>query len=218
MTRLGDAPEGSDGLIHRNASAHALRRLGETVAHLSNDPEYFLAALTEMLLAMRPIATSKLTEQQERYLIESGAFTARELAATMRQVDNGSLQLGAVKAWLSCLYATLSIEDVSRFLGWREAEVRAAASAGRLYSVEVSGRPRFPVWQFSTESPGKLLPGLPDVIKFVAPRWNWCGVTEFMATPHPDLIAKGRKTPVAWLRDGGDVDDVIEIVEASDWS
>jgi len=111
----------------------------------------------------------------------------------------------------------MSLDNVTGFLKWDEEAVRAAVSEGRLYAIEISGRLRFPVWQFSLESPGKLLPGLAEVIQVVTPRWGWTSVAGFMATAQSSLVATGRKTPVAWLRDGGDVDTVRQIVESDDW-
>lgn len=83
--------------------------------------------------------------------------------------------------------------------------------------IGVSGRQRFPQWQFDVSLPGKLLPHLPEVIRVVSSRWESRGVAAFMATPQADLVGDGRKTPVTWLRDGGDIRDVVEIVEDDDW-
>ena len=171
-----------------------------------------------MLLTVKPVnREGRLTQQQQLFLIESGTFTAETLAATQREVDRGGLQLGAAEAFLSHLCATMALEDATGFLKCDEEAARTAVSEGGLYAIEISGRLRFPVWQFSLGSPGKVLPGLAEVIEVVTPRWDWHSVAGFMATPQSSLVAVGRKTPVEWLRDGGDVNDVIEIVEDSDW-
>lgn len=214
-----DSPDGTGsepGAIH--VSEDAVRRLAEAVARLANDPEYFLEALTDMLLAMKPISLEKLSDYEVRFLIESGAFSADEWAETSAAVDRGSLQLSTTEAWLLALFATMSVEDVTGFLGWDESDVTDAVADGRLYAIEISGRLRFPAWQFDVGSPSKLLPGLTQIIGLITPRWQWQSAAGFMATPQRDLVARGRKTPIQWLRDGGDVDDVREIVEASDWS
>lgn len=200
-----------------HVSEDAVRRLAEAVARLGNDSEYFLQALTDMLLAMKPISRERLTESDVRFLIESGAFTAESWAETSASVDRGSLQLGAAEAWLSRLSATMSLDDVSGFLGWGEEAVRAAVAERRLYAVDISGRLRFPAWQFNIGHPNELIPGLTEVIEVVTPRWDWHSVAGFMATPQSSLVAEGRKTPVEWLRDGGDVKKVREIVESDDW-
>ena len=196
----------------------AVRRLAEAVARLANDPDYFLQALTDMLLAMEPNSREELPENEVRYLIESGAFTAETWAAASKSVNRGNLQLRITEGWLLDLLATMSLENVTGFLGWDGEAVRKAVAEGHLYAFEITGRLRFPTWQFNVGSPVKLLPGLTEIIQVITPRWSWRSAAGFMATPQSELVAEGRQTPVEWLRDGGNVDDVRNIVEASDWS
>jgi hypothetical protein len=166
---------------------------------------------------MRPISRERLTDNEVHFLIESGEFTTEAWAETSASVDRGYLQRGETPGWLLDLFATMSLENVSGFLGWDEKAVQTAVADERLYTVEVSGRLRFPLWQFIVGEPNKLIPGLTDVIEVVTPRWDWHSVAGFMAAPQEGLVAEGRKTPAEWLRDGGDVSAVIEIVEADDW-
>ncbi|MEC5151381.1 hypothetical protein [Cryobacterium sp. GrIS_2_6] len=198
-------------------SDDAVWRLAEVVARLAIDPDYFLQALTDMLLAMEPNSREELPENEVRFLIESGAFTAETWATTSASVDKGSWQLRISEGWLLDLFATMSLENVTGFLGWDEGRVRAAVTDGHLYAFEISGRLRFPTWQFNVGSPVKLLPGLTEIIEVITPRWSWRSIAGFMATPQSELVAEGRQTPVEWLRDGGNVNDVRDIVEASDW-
>ena len=214
-TSAYDSSDGQDG--PPPALDDSLRQLGEAIDHVGGDAGFMTRALAEFLLAQRPVSTSRLTRGQERFLIESGSFTAEELASTSKEVNKGSLQLAAAQAWLSNLLATMSLEDATGFLGWEEEAVRTAVSEGHLYAIDVSGRVRFPVWQFNVGHPNKLIPGLTEIIQVVTPRWDWHSVAGFMATPQSSLVAEGRKTPVAWLRDGGDVDAVRQIVESDDW-
>ena len=204
------------GAVH--VSEDAIRRLAEAVARLANDPEYFLEALTDMLLAMRPISLERLSGNEVRFLIESGAFSAEEWAETSAAVDRGRLQVGSTEGWLLGLFETSSMEVVTGFLDWNEETVRAAVAEGRLYAIEISGRLRFPTWQFSVGSPDKLLPGLTEILQVITPRWTWQSAAGCFATVQSSLVAEGPQTPVQWLRHGGDVHDVIEIVESDDWS
>ncbi|SFN43381.1 hypothetical protein [Mycetocola miduiensis] len=218
MTDSTPSPDNADGLIGTPVSDEAVRRLADAIAHLAADGPYLVDAVTEFALTLRPVSRDgRLSKQQEEFLIESGSFTAEELADAKRDVDKGSLQLGAIDAFLSNLCATMSLEDAAGFLGWDEGAVTTAVSEGRLYGVEISGRLRFPSWQFNLGSPDKLLPGLAEVIKVLTPRWGWHSVAGFMSTPQEDLVAKGRKTPAVFLRDGGDVSEVRAIVESDDW-
>jgi hypothetical protein len=211
---FADENSAEPGSVH--VSDEAVRRLAEAVTQLGNDPDFFVQSLTDFLLAMKPISKDRLTDNEVRFLVESGDFTANEWAETAAAVDRGSLQLRATEGWLLDLFATKSMEDVAGFLDWRKENVRSAVSDGNLYAVEISGRLRFPAWQFGV--PGKLLPGLPELIAVMAPRWQPQSVAGFMSTPQCSLVSEGRKTPAQWLRDGGDVTEVIRIVEKSDWS
>jgi hypothetical protein len=140
-----------------HVSDEAVRRLAEAVSLLSNDPEWFLRALTEAVLAMRPISMKRRTNQEDIFLIESGSFTAEELAEIQMYMDRGALQLSSAEVFLSNLRATMSLYDVTGYLDLDEEAVRTA-------------------------------------------------------------VAEGRKTPVEWLRDGGDINDVREIVKSEEWS
>jgi len=217
MNRSPHASNSTDQPHGSKLSGETLRLFGDAIEHLGGDSEYIVRALTEMLTAIKPVAPSELTKHHVRFLIESGEFTAETLAETQRRIQRGSLQLGAAEAWLSQIQATMSLDDTVGYLGWDELEVRDAVRDRRLFAIEVSERLRFPSWQFNVGSPEKLIPGLSEVIEVVSPRWSWQSVSGFMSTPQSSLIANGRKTPVAWLRDGGDIDAVRQIVESDDW-
>lgn len=210
----------SSSVGRSNSEAHngALQQLGGAIAQLGGDTDWIIRSLTEAILSMRPVSSEGLTEEQKRLLIELDAFTSEELAETMRDVDRGALQLGAVEVFLSHLYGTLSLSEIAGYLGWTEEAARTAAAEGRLYAVQISGQLRFPAWQFSASQEDKLLPGLAELIKVVSPRWSWQSVTAFMTSPQADLIAKGRQTPAEWLRRGGNINAVRAIAESEDWS
>lgn len=191
----------------------AVRELARAISRLNNDPKWLLAALLEYLYSLQPVIPNRLTEAEKRFLIESGTFTPETLAETEAEVDRGSLQLDAIEGWLSHLLDTISLNDAAAFLGMAEDEVAGLVEEGRLYAEMVCERLRFPHWQFDVSKPGKVLPHLPEVIQAVSSDWQARSVAAFMATPQEDLVAEGRKTPTAWLRDGGDVQDVIDLIE-----
>jgi len=208
-------PDSTDERTGSAVSQEAVRRLAEAVARLSDDSQWFVEALTDMLLAMTPISEERLTMNEAWFLIESGDFTAEQWFTPSTSVEREGLHLDVVAGWVLGLLQTKSLEDVVDFLGWNEEAVLAAVGEGSLYAIEISGRLRFPSWQFIVGSSKKLLPGLTEIIEVVTPQWHWRSVAGFMATPEPSLVAEGQKTPIAWLRDGGDVNDVRAIIEAS---
>jgi hypothetical protein len=195
------------------ASDDAVRRLTQAIERLGNDADYFMDALTEKLLSMKPLLKYEPEEDSDRAtLIDLGAFTPAEYDATRRSVARGSLQLRVVETWFSSLAGTLSLKAIAGFLHWSDDEVTTAVADGRLYAVEISGRLRFPEWQLSLSSPGKLLPGLAEVIAAASSEQSWIVLAGLMGTPQEDLYGEGHKTPVAWLRDGGDVSRVTDVV------
>ena len=195
------------------ASADAVRRLAGAIERLGNDADYFMDALTEKLLSMEPLLKYEPSEDSVRAdLIGLRAFTPAEYDATRRSVARGSLQLRVVESWFSSLAGTLSLQGIGRFLHWSDDKVTTAVADGRLYAVEISGRLRFPEWQLSLSSPGKLLPGLAEVIAAASSEQSWIVLAGLMGTPQEDLYGEGPKTPVAWLRDGGDVKRVTDVV------
>ena len=199
-------------------SDEAVRRLAEAVARLSNDPDWFLQALTEAVLAMTPISMVKRTKQQDSFLVESGTFTAEELAEAQMYVDRGALQLSSAGVFLSNLLRTMSFHEATGYLDLDEEAVRTAVAEGRLYAIKISGQLRFPAWQFNVGSPEKLIPRLTELIEVVSSRWDWQSTAAFLATPQSSLVAEGRKTPIDWLRDGGDIQLIRNIVESNGWS
>ncbi|HEV7949041.1 MAG TPA: hypothetical protein VGP24_04660 [Glaciihabitans sp.] len=217
MTVPEPAPDVTNERIRPPVSADLVRQLTDAIARLANDPDYFVLALTDMLLAMEPITKSNHSLAEIRFLIESGAFTAEEWAETSASVSRGTLQLGTAEWWLSRLLSTMSLEEVTGYLDWSEEEVRNAIDDGRLEAIEISDRLRFPTWQFDAASPEKLLPGLTEILAALDPGYRWYSTAALMATPQSALVAEGRKTPAQWLRDGGDVAAVQEILEAGNW-
>lgn len=195
------------------ASDDAVGRLAQAIERLGNDADYFMDALTEKLLSMEPLLKYEPDDDSDRaILIDSGAFTPAEYDATQRSIARGDLELRVVETWFSSLAGTLSLKAIAEFLHWSDDEITTAVADGRLYAIELSGRLRFPSWQLSLSSPGKLLPGLAEVIAADNPKRSWISLAGLMGTPQEDLRCEGNKTPVAWLRDGGDVRRVTDVV------
>lgn len=193
-----------------------VRRLVDTVAGLANNPEHLAQVLPDMLLAVMSNSKKHLAKDEVRAFIASGGFTSEEWAEISISVDRESLQLGETADWLTSIFDTMSVEDAAAFLEWEEGLVRVAVASGQMYGVEVSGRLRLPIWQFKRGSPTTLLDRLPELLRALGGR-RWSSVVGFMKTEHLNLRAMGRRTPAQWLRDGGDIDDVLRIIVMSDW-
>lgn len=194
-----------------------MKRLKAAVEHLAVDTRWFVDAFSELLESMRPHEPAEEDSAEDAFLVESGSFTAEELAETKRSLARGSLHIRMAASWLSPLLATLSLRDTAGFLGRGEDAVRAAVTDGFLYAYEVTGQLRFPDWQFDVSKPGKVIPHLQELIEVMTSRWGDSHIAGFMHTPQRGLIGEGRQTPIAWLRDGGGFQDVKELIESSDW-
>lgn len=166
---------------------------------------------------MAPVSAERMPPSAREFLLDSGDFTGQALAETERQIGQGALQLGIAETFLFDVCSTRSLSSVAGFLHIDEDDVRALVAEGRLYAVELAGRLRFPTWQFCLPAEGHTLPGLPEVIKAIKPRWEWQEASAFMRVTQQDLVGTGCKTPTQWLIDGGGLSDVVSLIEASDW-
>ena len=185
----------------------------DAINALSADSKYLLDSMAMFVWTLAPVKVSGLSDERKDYLIESGAFTADRLAKTQADIDRGGFQLSSTESWLSEMRDTLSLESVTAFLGRDENDVKRAVADQRLHAVEIAGRLRVPAWQLSLRSYGKVLPHLEALLSALEKRWGWIRISRFFATRQGDLVAKGRKTPAAWLEDGGDPESVRRIVQ-----
>jgi hypothetical protein len=184
-----------------DVSEATVRELAEAISRLNNNPEWFMSSLLEFLYTVRPVEPNRLD------------INVESLVETEADVELGSLQLSVIQSWLIHLLDTSSLDEAAGYLGMAENQVVGLIEEGRLYEATVHGRLRLPHWQFDVSKPGTVLPHLPEAIQAVRPDWRSQSVAACMATPQEDLVAEGRKRPTAWLRDGGDVQDVVDLIE-----
>ena len=197
-------------------SNEVVKNFVNAVNALGADSRYLLGSLASFTWTLAPVTANGLSDEQKAVLIESGVFTADTLAETQADIDRGGFQLSSIESWLSEMRETLSLQSIAAFLGRDENDVKRAVAERRLYAVEIAGRLRFPAWQLSLRSPGKVLPHFETLLPALEERWGWISISRFFATRQEDLVAKGRKTPAAWLEDGGDPDAVRRIVQSGD--
>ena len=191
--------------------------LQDAITHLNADGDYVTRALTQTILAQRPISDEAgLTPQEVDFLVRAGALTPEAFEETSKRVARGDLPVGVVSTLLASLHQSLTAESAAQFLKLDAAQLEHAAASGELYAVEVAGQTRFPSWQFSLSSPGKLLPHLAEIIALLKEK-NWISVSGLMATPQPTMVTEGPQTPVEWFRGGGEIDALGRIVEGQNW-
>jgi hypothetical protein len=201
-----------DPAAGKAVTTDAAVQLVQAIAALGGDTDYLIDALTQTLRSLRPVSTeSALDDAERRFLIESGTFTETEFEGAMTAVGRGELQLVEVESWMFRLLDTLSAEQAADQLELTGDELDLAVRARELLSLKVAGRLRFPRWQFVTSPEGRLLPGL-EVLIPEAPPYGILSWAAFMHSPMEELSGFGPQTPIQWLREGGDVEAVLEIL------
>lgn len=198
-------------------SEDVVQALADAITRLNGDGDFIARALTESLLSERPIEDEEaLSPQEINFLISSGTFTAEEFEELSLSVARGYLPARAASSLLASLNQSMSADDAAAFLDLTPTELRELVSEGRLYAVNLASHQRFPSWQFSLSSPGKVLPHLKEIVALLEGQ-DWISVSGLMSTPQSTMVAHGEQTPVEWFRNGGDLDALEQILEAEEW-
>ncbi|SDP13872.1 hypothetical protein SAMN04487788_2308 [Microbacterium testaceum StLB037] len=182
-----------------------MNALENAITRVNGDGDYIARLLTEALLAERPISDEPpLSGAEADVLVASGAFTREELTDISDKVRRGSLPAVVANTLVAHVYSSMSNDDVRGFLDLKAAELDHAVETRKLHAVEVAGMRRFPMWQFSLSSPGKLLPHLPEIIELVG-TMNWISLAGLMSTKQSEMESFGAQSPVEWFRQGGEI-------------
>jgi len=194
-------------------------RLKRAVDALHIDSKYFLDALIEEIESWQPYQAAELPEDEKRFVIESGGWTQEDFDDAARDLARGALHVRMMTSWLAPFLETMSLNDAGGLLDLAEGAVTQEVDAGRLYGVTICGTLRIPVWQFTYRRPQPLLPGLPEIISAVtAAQWDWITVASFFSVPQETLHATGPQTPAQWLLQGGEVENLLSIIDGSGWT
>lgn len=214
---MDDSPRSGESPAERRSSPDPARlervaQLADAIVALGGDTDYIIDALTQKLRALRPLSTkSSLSRTERRFLIETGVFTESEYEGIMTAIGRGVLQLDEVQSWMFRLLDTLSAEEAANQLELTDQELQQAVRGREVLVVTVSGRLRFPRWQFVAGPEGRLLPGLSALIPAISACGSFSSAA-FMHSPMEDLSGHGPRTPIQWLREGGDVGPVLELL------
>ncbi|MEU4014833.1 hypothetical protein AB0E56_06145 [Microbacterium sp. NPDC028030] len=205
--------QNDDRTTDTNPSESSVRALVDAISRLTDDPEWLIAALTDMLRAMR--APVPPTKAEVEYLLSSGAFTPTQVSRISDRVVRGSLTIEGAESFLSALHATWPVEQVASYLDKPADHVLRAVDERELYAVTIAQRLRFPVFQFNIGHPEPLIPHLRELVEAVGTQRNWISTAAFMATRQASLVAVAMQTPRDWLLDGGSFDDIQQILDSA---
>lgn len=169
---------------------------------------------TADLVKLRQPVGSGLTDSEAKYLLDSGAFTAKQFESTEQRVQTGVLASQERRTRMSPLVDALSAEQVGMNLGITSSRVRHRQAKNNLFAFLIGRSRLYPRWQF-IDGGAKVLPHLTEVVEAFPAGWQPPSVDGFMTTPQEALTADdGRRlTPPEWLAVGGDPKAILEILE-----
>jgi hypothetical protein len=170
----------------------------------------FVAAL-QTLPAIRPSAAA-LSADDARLLDEADFTEDHDALVTVGTATAGHAARLAVTA--------LTADEVATALGVSASRVRQKRIAGELWAIPDGNTWLFPVLQFESDAsrrPGRQIRGLDRVFKALPPGLHPVAVAQFLTTPQPGLFHGRPTAPLDWLREGGDIDDVVDAAAGIDW-
>lgn len=173
-----------------------------------------LLAALKTLPAIKPGAAA-LTEDEARLLDEAG-FIEDPVAFAQSAAD--------IVAHTAVLINTAYTgPELAALLGITESRVRQRRLAGTLWAIESDGAWVYPAIQFElnlkTGKPDKQIRGLEQVFQALPPGMHPTAVAGLLRTPQLDLQVDGQpRSILEWLRSGGPVAPVLELIEIADWA
>lgn len=159
------------------------------------------------------------TREEEDFLIRSGSMTRAEYEESKAAVARGELDAVERRTELEALVASLTAEEAADWLDISDAELNALLAAGAVTAFVYNKELRYPAWQFTEDSAMPVLPGLVRLTPAWGDQKHPSTILGFMY--NADLEIEGTDesfTPVEWLTVGGDVQVVLDHLEAASWS
>ena len=173
-----------------------------------------LVAALKTLPAIKPGAAA-LTEDEARLLDEAG-FIEDPIAFAQAAAD--------IVAHTAVLINTAYTgREVAALLGINESRVRQRRLAGTLWAIDTDGTWVYPAVQFDTNvktgKPYKQIRGLEQVFRALPAGLHPTAVAGLLRTPQTELQVDGQQRSILeWLRSGGPVEPVLELIEIADWA
>lgn len=200
----------------RKPSPEALKAFIAAVTRATNDPDFLIAALNDRLAATEPISKRPALVAAARLeVVRAGGITAEEIVALIDLVLLNSLKIADVLRWSVELTQTRSFKDTMALLQWSDEELASAVEEQRIVAITVDAQSRFPEWQFTFDTPDRLLPGLGDLAKAIGRQPPWELVGAFMRTQQDSFGGWAPRSPRQWLLAGNDVQEVIDALTSS---
>lgn len=158
------------------------------------------------------------TCEEEEFLIRSGSMTRAEYEESKAEVARGELDAIERRTELEGLIASLTAEEAEDWLGISEAELYTLLVVGAVTAFVCHGQLRYPAWQFTDDPATPVIPGLARLTPAWGEQKHPSTILGYMY--NADLEVEGTDesfTPVEWLTIGGDVQVVLDHLEAANW-
>jgi hypothetical protein len=173
-----------------------------------------LVAALKTLPAIKPGAAA-LTEDEARLLDEAG-FVEDPVAFAQAAAD-------IVTHTALLINTAYTGPEVAVLLGINESRVRQRRLARTLWAIESNGSWVYPAIQFEvnikTGRPDRQIRGLERVFQALPVDLHPTAVAGLLRAPQIELQVGDRPRSVLdWLRSGGSVEPVLELVEIADWA
>lgn len=158
------------------------------------------------------------TLEEEEFLIRFGGWTREEYEESKAEVARGELENVEHRTELEGLVSAVSAEEAADWLRINDAELHALLATGQVTAFVCDGELRYPAWQFTDDPAMPVLPGLARLTPAWGEQKHPSTILGFMY--NADLEIEGTDesfTPVEWLTIGGDVQVVLDHLEAASW-
>lgn len=162
----------------------------------------------------RQAEPSWLPPDEEEALIDERTITRASWERAKAAVRRGELEALQRRSRQAGLVATMSSLEVEDWLGIGSAKRVWMLSVGELFAFVADDELRYPTWQFIDDPGQRILPHLSRLITAFDDGMHPASILRFMTTPRDRLRLEGEPAcPVDWLLRGGDVQELVEILE-----
>lgn len=199
-------------------TSEAIERFAQAVARLEVDGNWLVEELTQHLRSMQPSDPALSADDRKLLLAGVASSLGMTIDREASAIGRGDLHLRIVRTWLNSVCATLSVDETKAFLHVDDEELVRRVASRHLVPIKVNGDLRFPDWQFDPRNPPmKTIRDLPEIFESLeANGAGWQSDAALMATPQDSLRAAIATTPSQWLRAGGAVSAVLNLIESRD--
>ncbi|WP_144803662.1 hypothetical protein [Curtobacterium sp. BH-2-1-1] len=158
------------------------------------------------------------TSEEEEFLIRSGSLTREEYEESKAAVARGELEEAERRTVQEALVATLTAGEAADWLGISEAQLHALLAAGEVVAFVCDGELRYPAWQFTDDPAQPVFPGLARLTPAWGDEKHPASILGFMYNACLEVPGTDDTfTPIEWLTLGGDVQVVLDHLEAASW-